>query len=250
MKLELLLRFEPPVNNLCYRGTAHLARAVFASPVKQVAVAGAATTATATVNLLELRAVPRRRCCREGRRHPSREARRPFLEQERRMETPQPLFDKLNEIDKFEFDVCATPSNGEVQEVLHSATRRAQAALGRQLLDEPALRPRYRRVGEKARASALEQGATVACLLPARTDTAWWHDHVLADAGPLVSSDFCYQVHEAPGATFTNWWRQLTVRVHLIRGRLTFGGAPSSAPFPSALVTFAPPLRASKAASS
>jgi len=49
----------------------------------------------------------------------------------------------------------------------------------------------------------------VVCLLPARTDTRWWQDNV-------------------PGASF----------VVFIRGRLRFGNATNSAPFPSALVVF------------
>jgi site-specific DNA-methyltransferase (adenine-specific) len=55
-------------------------------------------------------------------------------------------------------------------------------------------------------------GATVVCLLPARTDTAWWHDYVL------------------PMATVT-----------FIRGRLKFGDSKNSAPFPSAVAVFYPP---------
>lgn len=55
---------------------------------------------------------------------------------------------------------------------------------------------------------ALQAGAKVVCLVPARTDTAWWHDYA------------------AKGA------------VTFIRGRLKFGDAASNAPFPSALVIF------------
>ena len=51
-----------------------------------------------------------------------------------------------------------------------------------------------------------EVGATVVCLVPARTDTNWWHD-------------YCIQ-HE----------------VRFIKGRLKFGGSKNSAPFPSAVV--------------
>jgi len=49
----------------------------------------------------------------------------------------------------------------------------------------------------------------VVCLVPARTDTAWWHDHVMRAS-----------------------------EIRLIRGRIRFVGAPSSAPFPSAVVVF------------
>ena len=52
-------------------------------------------------------------------------------------------------------------------------------------------------------------GATVVCLVPARTDTAWWHDYAMRG------------------------------EVRFLRGRLKFGNAENSAPFPSALVIFA-----------
>jgi site-specific DNA-methyltransferase (adenine-specific) len=55
-----------------------------------------------------------------------------------------------------------------------------------------------------------ERGALVVCLVPARTDTAWWHDYAVKG------------------------------EVTFIRGRMTFGGAGNSAPFPSALVVFKP----------
>ena len=70
--------------------------------------------------------------------------------------------------------------------------------------------PYGREIGQwvkKAYDSAL-CGATVVCLLPARTDTAWWHDY--AEKG----------------------------EIELLRGRLKFGGHTNSAPFPSAIVVF------------
>lgn len=52
-------------------------------------------------------------------------------------------------------------------------------------------------------------------LLPARTDTRWWHDHVWDAAADAPR----------PG-----------VRVRFLPGRLKFGGAANSAPFPSVVV--------------
>ena len=63
----------------------------------------------------------------------------------------------------------------------------------------------------KAYESAMQDGCTVVCLVPARTDTSWWHR-------------FC-----AHG------------EVRFIRGRLKFEGAAHGAPFPSAIVIFRPP---------
>ena len=63
---------------------------------------------------------------------------------------------------------------------------------------------------EKAHQSS-QAGATVVCLLPARTDTAWWH-------------------------TFVTWAHE----IRFLKGRLKFGAAENSAPFPSVLVIFRP----------
>ena len=54
------------------------------------------------------------------------------------------------------------------------------------------------------------RGATVVCLVPARTDTEWWHSFAMR------------------------------AEVRLLRGRLKFGESKSCAPFPSAIVVFRP----------
>ena len=54
------------------------------------------------------------------------------------------------------------------------------------------------------------QGKTVVFLIPARTDTGWFHDHILPNAS----------------------------EIRFIRGRLKFGGAKFNAPFPSMVVIF------------
>ena len=52
-------------------------------------------------------------------------------------------------------------------------------------------------------------GATVVMLIPARTDTSWFHNYIY---------------HKA--------------EIRFIRGRLKFGGNKNSAPFPSMIVVF------------
>ena len=61
---------------------------------------------------------------------------------------------------------------------------------------------------EKARSEA-ERGSLVVGLLPARTDTKWWQEHVQGHAD-----------------------------VRFIAGRLKFGNAKSAAPFPSAIAVW------------
>ncbi len=69
---------------------------------------------------------------------------------------------------------------------------------------------------KKAHDSA-QEGATVICLLPARTDTKWWHSYV----EPIRRGDF-------PG------------EIRFYKGRVKFIGAKASAPFPSVVVIFGP----------
>lgn len=74
------------------------------------------------------------------------------------------------------------------------------------------LNPPYSKLRDfmaKAKFEATQKGTRVVCLVPARTDTRWWHDNIPA------ASD-----------------------VWFIKGRLKFGGMKNSAPFPSALVIF------------
>ena len=65
--------------------------------------------------------------------------------------------------------------------------------------------------------NASRDGATVVCLIPSRTDTAWWHYYAMKG------------------------------EIRFMRGRLKFGGAKNSAPFPSAIVVFRPETREMKA---
>ena len=124
-------------------------------------------------------------------------------------ETPQEFFDDLNAEFGFTLDVAAQPKNAKCPDYYTPAVDGlAQPWTGICWLNPP-----YgRRLGawmKKAYESAL-QGATVVCLVPARTDTRWWHTYA----------------------------RQGEIRY--VQGRLRFGGAAHPAPFPSAVVIFRP----------
>lgn len=121
--------------------------------------------------------------------------------------TPQHFFDTLNVAFGFELDVCASPDNAKCA---HYFTK-VDDGLAQDWRGMVWMNPPYGRGisawMRKAYESSL-QGATVVCLVPARTDTAWWHDWAMR--GDIT----------------------------FIRGRLKFGDAKNSAPFPSALVVF------------
>jgi len=124
--------------------------------------------------------------------------------------TPQDTFDKLNsEFGGFELDVCATTENAKcVQYYTKEVDGLSQKWVGKCWMNPPYGRE-IKHWMCKAVSSA-KQGALVVCLVPARTDTAWWHDYAMQG------------------------------QIRFIRGRLKFGNAKNSAPFPSAIVIFNP----------
>lgn len=121
--------------------------------------------------------------------------------------TPQDFFDKLNEEYHFEVDVCANDENAKCN--LYYTEK--EDGLSREWVGVCWMNPPYgREIGkwvQKAYESSLN-GATVVCLLPARTDTKWWHNYCMKG------------------------------EIRLVKGRLKFGGSKNSAPFPSAVVIF------------
>lgn len=127
--------------------------------------------------------------------------------------TPQAFFDKCAaEFGPFDLDCCASTENTKVP---GSFFGKEDDGLSKMWFGKVWMNPPYGRTIGQWMAKAYEITTTlhpdaeiVVCLVPARTDTAWWHDYA------------------AKG------------EVRFIRGRLRFGGHKNSAPFPSALVIF------------
>jgi len=122
--------------------------------------------------------------------------------------TPQDFFDSLNAIYNFELDVCASETNAKCAKYFTKEVDGLMQPWGGVVWMNP---PYGREIGlwmKKAYESHKQNGATVVCLVPARTDTAWWHDYAMNG------------------------------EITFIRGRLKFGGSKNAAPFPSAVVVF------------
>jgi len=122
--------------------------------------------------------------------------------------TPQALFDELDREFGFTLDVCATAENAKCERFYSPEEDGLKQPWTGVCWCNP---PYGRRIGawiRKAYESA-QAGATVVCLIPARTDTSYWHEYVMRG------------------------------EVRFIRGRVCFGGRkPSRSPFPSAIVVF------------
>ena len=92
-------------------------------------------------------------------------------------ETPQALFDKLNKEFKFKLDVCATEENAKVW-VYYT---KEENGLLRPWSKMNWMNPPYGREISKWVATAYAEainGNTTVALLPARTDTRWFHDYI------------------------------------------------------------------------
>lgn len=124
-------------------------------------------------------------------------------------ETPQETFNALHAEFGFQVDVCALPENAKCSAYFTpEIDGLAQSWRGVCWMNPPYGRVMPKWI-KKAYESSLD-GATVVCLIPARTDTAAWHDYCMKG------------------------------EIRFIRGRLKFGGHTNSAPFPSAIVVFRP----------
>lgn len=124
--------------------------------------------------------------------------------------TPQEFFDELDKEFHFSLDVCATPENAKCSNFFTEKEDGLKQNWGGQRTIW--CNPPYGREISKWVRKAYEtgqQGETVVMLLPARTDTKWFHDYIYGKA-----------------------------EIRFIKGRLKFGGSKNSAPFPSMVVIF------------
>lgn len=127
--------------------------------------------------------------------------------------TPQDFFDKLNAEFNFTLDPCCTHENAKCERhFTQEDDGLSQSWHGESVFMNPPYGRMIKDWMRKAYESCNRSGAQVVCLVPARTDTAWWHDYAMKG------------------------------EIRFIRGRLKFGGAVDSAPFPSAVVIFRPIL--------
>lgn len=121
--------------------------------------------------------------------------------------TPQWFFDKLDEEFNFTLDVCALPENAKCKNYFSPGADALERSWDGICWMNPPYGKEIGKWVQKAYKSSLA-GATVVCLLPARTDTIWWHTWCIG------------------------------AEVRFIKGRLKFGDSKNNAPFPSAIVIF------------
>lgn len=126
-------------------------------------------------------------------------------------ETPKDLFDKINMSYNFTLDVCASKQNSKCKRYID---KKANGLLLPWQGEICWMNPPYgREIKQWIKKAYIEcqKGATIVALLPARTDTSWFHDFI---------------------------YNHNFIEIEFLRGRIKFVGAKYSAPFPSMIVTF------------
>lgn len=125
--------------------------------------------------------------------------------------TPQAIFDELNAEFAFTVDVCAIPENAKCERFFTpDIDGLSQDWRGNICYMNPPYGRQIKKWVEKAHIES-QKGATVVALLPARTDTGWFHDHIKGKA-----------------------------EIRFLRGRLYFNDAEGRAPFPNMVVVWRP----------
>lgn len=127
--------------------------------------------------------------------------------------TPQDFYDKLNSEFHFTLDPCADESNHKCDRYYTERDNGLEQCWGGG--QTVFCNPPYGRVikdwVKKCSEEAKRPDTTVVMLIPARTDTAYFHDYI---------------------------YKKPNVEIRFLRGRLKFGDGKNSAPFPSMVVIF------------
>ena len=126
-------------------------------------------------------------------------------------ETPQNFFDELDKEFHFTLDPCATPGNAKCKKyytVKEDGLK--QDWQGETVFCNPPYGKAIKNWVKKCYEESRKPNTTVVMLIPARTDTTYFHEYIYKKAK----------------------------EIRFVKGRLKFGCSKNSAPFPSMVVIF------------
>lgn len=134
-----------------------------------------------------------------------------FSSNDQTWETPKDFFSRLDREFKFTLDPCATPETAKVSKYFtQEIDGLTQSWSGERVFMNPPYGREISKWIQKAAEESQKEDTIVVGLIPARTDTRYWHRYIF----PVASE------------------------IRFIKGRLKFGGSKNSAPFPSAVVVW------------
>lgn len=125
--------------------------------------------------------------------------------------TPQDFFDKLDSEFKFNLDPCSTHENAKCEKYFTIEDNGLiKSWEGYNVFCNPPYGRELKKWVKKAYEESKKENTKIVMLIPARTDTSYFHDYIYNKAK----------------------------EIRFVRGRLKFGQAKNSAPFPSMVVVF------------
>lgn len=126
--------------------------------------------------------------------------------------TPQHFFDELNKEFGFTLDPCADEFNHKCDLWFDKQINGLKQSWGGQrVFCNPPYGRKISKWVEKCFVESQKENTLCVMLIPARTDTKWFHDYI---------------------------YNKPNVEIRFIKGRLKFGDSKNSAPFPSMVVVF------------
>ena len=123
-------------------------------------------------------------------------------------ETPKKTYDELNSEFNFNLDPCASDDNHKCDKYY---TQETNGLIQSWDNFRVFCNPPYSDIKNWVKKASEAKGGVVVLLIPSRTDTRYFHEYI----------------YQKPG-----------VEIRFIKGRLKFGDAVNSAPFPSMIVVF------------
>lgn len=133
-----------------------------------------------------------------------------FSSKKQDYETPQDFYEKLDNEFHFTLDPCADSENAKCKKYFTiEQDGLKQDWIGETVFCNPPYGRKLKDWIKKAYDESLKPNTTVVMLIPARTDTTYFHDYILPYA-----------------------------EIRFIRGRLKFGDSKNAAPFPTMVVIF------------
>ena len=129
-----------------------------------------------------------------------------FSSEDQTWETPQDFFDEINKEFNFTLDHCCSIETAKCDKFYTEKEDGLKQSWDNEIVF---MNPPYGREIKHWIKKATEiKNGTVVCLIPSRTDTRYFHDFL---------------------------YKKDNVELRFLKGRLKFGGAKNSAPFPSLL---------------
>lgn len=134
-----------------------------------------------------------------------------FSSKEEIWATPQEFYNHLNSEFNFDLDPCALPDNAKCNKYFTpDIDGLKQDWRGHTVFCNPPYGRKISNWVKKCFEESIKENTTVVMLIPARTDTVYFHEYIY---------------HKAK-------------EIRFIKGRLKFGNSKNSAPFPSMVVIF------------